>query len=191
MKGAVKNAINCKLISRIKGAPRRSLVAHPSTISFLFFFLLNSYETQPRRLSKCRKNCCRRFSLVGPSIFSVFFKLRFLSQRTAGLPPRQNALTNVLGHFSERWKDQDLLFYSWNWKGVSSSYETKFTHLYFSFGFNGIGNNLKSAPRELISNLESLSISNFLYETKKRGRNVSYFYILQCRNTQIFPRIEN
>lgn len=60
MKGAVKNAINCKLISRIKGAPRRSLVAHPSTISFLFFFfLLNSYETQPRRLSKCRKNCCR------------------------------------------------------------------------------------------------------------------------------------
>lgn len=193
MKGAVKNAINCKLISRIKGAPRRSLVAHPSTISFLFFFFFSWIRTKRSRVGSLSavKTAAARFSLVGPSIFSVFFKLRFLSQRTAGLPPRQNALTNVLGHFSERWKDQDLLFYSWNWKGVISSYETKFTHLYFSFGFNGIGNNLKSAPRELISNLESLSISNFLYETKKRGRNVSYFYILQCRNTQIFPRIEN
>lgn len=168
MKGAVKNAINCKLISRIKGAPRRSRVAHPSTISFLFF-PLNSYETRPRRLSKCRKNCYRPLLSRWTVHFLCLLQTPLLSQRTVGLPPRQNVLTNVLGHFSERWKDQDLLFYSWNWKGVSSSYETEFTHLYFSFGFNGIGTNLKSAPRELILNLESLSISSFLYETKQTG----------------------
>lgn len=166
MKGAVKNAINCKLISRIKGAPRKSLVAHPSTISFLFF-LLNSYETRPRRLSKCRKNCCRPLLTRWTVYFLCLLQTSLLSQRTVGLPTRQNAHTNVLGHFSERWKDQDLPFYSWNWKGVSSSYETKFTHLYFSFGFNEILTNLTLTLGELISNLESLSINSFLYETKK------------------------
>lgn len=84
MKGAVKNAINCKLISRIKGAPRRSLVAHPSTISFLFFF--SWIRTKRGRVGSLSavKTAAARFSLVGPSIFSVFFKLRFYLNALSG-----------------------------------------------------------------------------------------------------------
>lgn len=99
MKGAVKNAINCKLISRIKGAPGKSLVAHPSTISFLFFF--SWIRTKRGRVGSLSavKTAAARFSLVGLSIFSVFFKLRFYLNALSGYR-RDKTLTQTFSDIS-------------------------------------------------------------------------------------------